>query len=261
MLVRASEHIDGALARLSPDDRALLELSLRRHVSDQEIAGLLNVQSDDVKRRRGRALGRLAEHLDLASTDQLADLLARGWDGAVKPAHRNGAPAPKPSRPARMVVEPVPATRRGRLLLLLALLAAAVVGAIALAISGGNDQGSTSPAAPARPAPEIGAGPSAALAPVGPVRGVRGTARLRGFALSLRTQGLPSGGGDYTVWLYDSVANATPVGRLRAGRLEARLPSGFTRYRYIDVSREPRDGNANHSGASVLRAPLSTLTR
>jgi hypothetical protein len=41
----------------------------------------------------------------------------------------------------------------------------------------------------------------------------------------------------------------------------ARLPKGFQRHRFIDVSREPADGNANHSGASVLRVPLAALLR
>jgi hypothetical protein len=42
-------------------------------------------------------------------------------------------------------------------------------------------------------------------------------------------------------------------------RLEAPLPRGFQRYRFIDVSSEPADGNPNHSGASVLRVPLAKL--
>jgi hypothetical protein len=39
------------------------------------------------------------------------------------------------------------------------------------------------------------------------------------------------------------------------------LPKGFQRHRFIDVSREPADGNPNHSGDSVLRAPLAKLLR
>ena len=37
--------------------------------------------------------------------------------------------------------------------------------------------------------------------------------------------------------------------------LHGPLPKGFQRYRFIDVSREPADGNPNHSGDSVLRVP------
>jgi hypothetical protein len=260
MLTRPSENVGSAFARLAPDDRALLELSLRRHVPDHEIAGLLHVQVHEVELRRGRALGRLAGDLDLASTDELADLLARGWVGAVKPRAGNGAPPTNGAPVPPVVIEPMPPGRKARLRLLLAVLAVAAVGAIALAVSAGRDQGSPSPAAPARPAPSVTSGTTSALVPVGSVGGARGTARLRGFSLSVQIQGLPPAG-DYQVWLYDSVAKATPVGRLRAGRLDARLPAGFARYRYLDVSREPRDGNANHSGASVLRTPLSALKR
>ena len=48
-------------------------------------------------------------------------------------------------------------------------------------------------------------------------------------------------------------------GRLPPGtfRVSARLPEGYRRYRFIDVSREPADGNRNHSGQSVLRVPTA----
>jgi hypothetical protein len=39
----------------------------------------------------------------------------------------------------------------------------------------------------------------------------------------------------------------------------AELPAAAARYRYIDVSLEPADGNPNHSGQSVLRVPLRGL--
>jgi hypothetical protein len=38
-------------------------------------------------------------------------------------------------------------------------------------------------------------------------------------------------------------------GRLR-GTFRARR---LRRYRFLDISREPRDGNGNHSGRSVMR--------
>ncbi|MDQ3991717.1 MAG: anti-sigma factor, partial [Actinomycetota bacterium] len=71
------------------------------------------------------------------------------------------------------------------------------------------------------------------------------------------------GQGPYTVWLYDSVAEARPLARFRGSRasLDLRLPRGLSGYRYLDVSREPPDGNPNHSGESVLRTPLGRLTR
>ncbi len=41
--------------------------------------------------------------------------------------------------------------------------------------------------------------------------------------------------------------------------MSARLPANFRRYRFIDVSREPADGNPNHSGQSVLRVPVADV--
>ena len=37
-----------------------------------------------------------------------------------------------------------------------------------------------------------------------------------------------------------------------------RLPVPVTDFRYIDVSREPDDGDPAHSGDSVLRGPTGT---
>ena len=38
-----------------------------------------------------------------------------------------------------------------------------------------------------------------------------------------------------------------------------KLPPDASDYRFLDVSSEPADANPNHSGASVLRAPLAEL--
>jgi hypothetical protein len=37
------------------------------------------------------------------------------------------------------------------------------------------------------------------------------------------------------------------------------LPDDYERYRFVDISREPIDSNARHSGVSVLRGPLSEV--
>ena len=44
-------------------------------------------------------------------------------------------------------------------------------------------------------------------------------------------------------------------------RTRLRLPRNASHYRYVDISREPPDGNPNHSGESVLRVPLAKLSR
>jgi hypothetical protein len=251
---------DTALARLAPDDSALLELSFCRHISDDEIAELLQVGADDIDHRRNQALDRLSQGLDRSSTHEPPNLLARGRNGDARRHGGKGAPAAKDSSAVPEVLPSAPPGPRGRLALLLAILATAAVGVIALALSSGGDNGTTH-MTPARPATKARSAAVAPLARVGATQGAAGTARLRGSALAVRVPGLPAGDADYEVWLYDSVSDAVPVGRLRGGRLDAPLPKGSSRYRYLDVSREPRDGNANHSGASVLRAPISAFKR
>jgi hypothetical protein len=101
------------------------------------------------------------------------------------------------------------------------------------------------------------------LRPLPGHRRARGTARLQGRRLVLRVSGLPRPARRYQVWLYDSLIEAKPRGRLRAagrrsfrGRFRVR---NIGRYRYVDVSIEPRNGNRNHSGRSVLRVRTSKL--
>ena len=78
----------------------------------------------------------------------------------------------------------------------------------------------------------------------------------------MNVRGLPNPDrGGYVVWLYDSVTDARALAGFRRGRarVTARLPEGYRRYRFIDVSREQPDGNSNHSGQSVLRVPLARV--
>ena len=43
--------------------------------------------------------------------------------------------------------------------------------------------------------------------------------------------------------------------------MNSRLPADPSRYKFVDVSREPIDDNPNHSGASVMRVPVEELLR
>jgi hypothetical protein len=170
--------------------------------------------------------------------------------------------------------------RKSRLPLLLALLAvAAIVLVVVLASSGGDgnttasssQQSSTpaqkpkpqkpkpKPAKPAAPQP----GPQVALTPLGNAKGARGTASLTrgGKRLQVKASGLRAGA--YQIWLYDSVIDTVSLTKVRGTKLalDLKLPRNASHYRYVDISREPADGNPNHSGASVLRAPLAKLSR
>jgi len=70
----------------------------------------------------------------------------------------------------------------------------------------------------------------------------------------------------YEVWLYNTQRDAVSLGGQvtdRSGGLQGAgpLPPEYRRYRFIDISREKIDRNAEHSGESVLRMPLADLLR
>jgi DNA-directed RNA polymerase specialized sigma24 family protein len=65
-----------ALSRLDPESRALLDLSLRRGLDDDDIASVLRVDQDEVKRRRDASFGCLVEELGLETQDERDELFA-----------------------------------------------------------------------------------------------------------------------------------------------------------------------------------------
>jgi hypothetical protein len=265
-----------ALARLDPASRALLDLSLRRGMKPEEIGDLLGTDSESVVVAREGALEQLATELDMdnvAELDQvrtrLAELPAEAWTGA--PGER-----PKLSVVKEKPAEPTAKGRRSRLPLLLALLAVAAVALIGvLASSGSSDKPKSSaqtstpaPSSPQKPAkkPKPAKAPTVQQTPlraIGGASGVSGTAALTqgGKRLTIDVTGLPSGA--HQVWLYNSVIDAVSLTKVQGTKLalDLKLPANATHYRYVDVSLEPADGNPNHSGQSVLRVPLSKLSR
>src|SRR4051794_7642891 len=88
--VFSADAIVAATARLDPESRALVELSARRGMSDEEIAGMLGVDSPDVRRRHEEALAQLAAELGdpHVRRDELRDRLLRvdeaTWRGEAK---------------------------------------------------------------------------------------------------------------------------------------------------------------------------------
>ena len=179
--------------------------------------------------------------------------------------------------------------RRSRLPLLLALLAVAAIAlVVVLASSGGGDDSqpksagsngsAAKPSNPAKanakakgkpsksaPKPPTAAAQEVALAPLGAAAGATGSAALAdgGKRLRLDVSGLPDPqGGAYQVWLYDSVIDAVSLVKVSDTKLtlDLKLPANASHYRYVDISREPADGNPNHSGESVLRVPLAKLS-
>ena len=65
-----------ALSRLDAESRALLDLSLRRGLDDDDIANVLRETEDEVKRRRNAAMDRLAQELRLETRDERDELFA-----------------------------------------------------------------------------------------------------------------------------------------------------------------------------------------
>jgi hypothetical protein len=281
-----------ALSRLDPASRALLDLSLRRGMRPEEIGELLGTDPESVIVARESALEQLADELGMEDVSELDDVRARlaelpaeAWTGQ---AAVNGAST---ARPKLAVVEGAPKEekeksgpqeeeRKSRLPLLLALLAAAaVVLVIVLATSGGDDNtaSSSTPNTPApkpnaakpqpKPAaPKPPASPKVALTPIGRAAGAKGTATLTqgGKRMRLDVSGLPDPrSGAYQVWLYDSVIDTASLTKVRGTKLalDLKLPRNASHFRFVDISLEPADGNPNHSGESVLRAPLAALSR
>src|SRR5687768_9310585 len=300
MLAVPADRLPAALADLDPGNRALLDLSLRRGVSDVEIGELLRKDPADVARGRDAVLELLCDALDVGGHDRrdrvrqaVAALPDDAWRArrAAPPPPARTAPAPQPRRPPppppsptaddgapepktdrepprefddRPYFSPEPdRSRRGRLLAALGLLAVLGV-VVALIASGGGDDDDSNESG-SQPSPtQNGQGPAPAggdevrLAALGDGPG-RGTVTVTDDGATITVRGLPDPApGSYQVWLYSSVVQAKALGTIDggSGEVKVQLPPDADRYRFLDVSREPPNGNPNHSGESVMRAPL-----
>ncbi|HWH45263.1 MAG TPA: anti-sigma factor [Thermoleophilaceae bacterium] len=260
-----ADQLAAAIGDLDPGTRALLDLSVRRGVGDEMIAGLLKIEAAQVASRRASVLAALASRLGLAgpgSGEEIAEAL-----GALPPEtwHPGGAPAGGRGR------------RAGAVLLAFGVAAALVT---LFVIFGEDDSEPTATrAAPSTtaaktetaPAGGTGATTTGEEAPVPGVdmervsAGIRATATARldgeGDSVRLAIEASRLGPGRYEVWLYDSVAEAIPVRSFRgpSADLDLPLPADPSDYEFVDISREPSDGNGNHSGESVLRVPVAGL--
>ena len=129
----------------------------------------------------------------------------------------------------------------------------------------GAENGSRRPEGGERPGQAGGAGGrSVELEPLADGAG-EGTAAVRGGdppRLTLKVTGLPEPEGRYEVGLFNSLSDAVSLGRFEGPSVDLAAPLRRRpdAYRFLDVSVEPPDGNPNHSGQSVLRAPLDRLT-
>lgn len=186
-----------------------------------------------------------------------------GSQAQVDPGRRTSDPRLEPE-----VEETGPRSRpRPVLWLATALLGIAVIAIVVItaASRGGISRPARSAGLPsaAPTAGNMASGPAArTFAPLpGGIAGAKGSAILAAGSagtkrLLVHVTGLPAPAGSdhYEVWLYNSIIDSVPLGRLRAnGKSSFTLPTMVTRYASIDISRQPR-GMTEPSGASVLRA-------
>lgn len=303
MLTVPVDRLSVALLELDAGERALLDLSLRRGVPDDEIAELLRTEPAEVDRGREEVLALLAEVLEVEGADRTArirlsllSLPESAWAGRQGEVEEPDEPRPEPPprepeppsgraerqaresqppsgraerqpRSADMFageVKPPPRTphrhRRRRALLALTVLAAVAV-VVALSTGGDDDPGGNADSGPGQAAPQ-GEPATAPLAKLGTGPG-SGSVTVSGDRkrVQVSVEGLPPDG--YEVWLYTSVVDAKSLGSFGGpnAELDGSLPGNARRYAFVDISREPGDGNPNHSGASVMRAPLADLLR
>ncbi|MBA3304638.1 MAG: anti-sigma factor [Thermoleophilaceae bacterium] len=235
-----TDRMRGDAERLDAESRALLELSVVRGIPDEDLAGVLGIAADGIRERRERVMRELGAESEVQREALQATLRAG----------------------ARPEAGPATAKRRRNLIALTGGAAVAVLVAVALALGGEDAFGPPPPQS----------GPAGADAPktgrLEPLGGgdATGSARIKGpedrRLLRLSVRGLPPvTDGGYVIWLYDSVSDARPVTGSRNSAFGVRepLPPGFDAYRFLDVSREPADGNPNHSGDSVLRVPIEQI--
>jgi anti-sigma-K factor RskA len=178
---------------------------------------------------------------------------------AAQPSADAGAPAERVAAPSggrRAAPERRWALRPAAALLAAVALLAVGVGAGLLVAGDDGDQGT----APVERRVE--------LQPVqGRGQGASGNVELverAGGEATLRLQGLtPSARGDfYELWLLGDKGELVSLGSFRVPRsggasLRVPLPVDPARFRYLDVSREPADGDPGHSSISVLRGPTT----
>ena len=216
---------------------------------------------------------------------------AGGRRGATRPARESGRAAPADAqrgagtqergheetsgRTGELSPEAQAVVRRRRIIG--GAVAAGVVAIVlAIVLTSGGDEKTDRASSPPPPSQQQ-QGPQAQLVGQaelervgrGDAQGVAVIARRGGeFQLLVQARGLePSGRGSaYEVWLYNSRRDAQSLGGQvtdNDGSLQGAgpLPATFRSYRFVDISREKIDRNADHSDDSVLRIPIPDLLR
>ena len=181
----------------------------------------------------------------------LERLPKEAWDRPTPP------PPPWPAEEAR------PARRRRRLVLRPVAAALASIVLLAVGIGAGlvlsnddDDGGGGGDLERVQLAPVVSAAENAGgVAELRPEAGGRATVELSGLR--------PSGDRDfYELWLLGDDGELVSLGSVRVpesgnATLDVELPVDPKQFRYLDVSREPDDGDPGHSTISILRGPVT----
>ena len=203
-----------------------------------------------------------------SACSRLEDLPAEAWEQPeppelLIPAAETAMPA---GETASTSTKPERSRRRRSLLpkpLAAGALAAGLIGAgfgAGLLAEGGGNEAESDGVADGGPTERIELNPIVSLDP--PPSGsllISGEGSDRHAQLS--TEGLPvSGRVLFELWLLDRTRGQMSLGTFAPdaegeATVVMPMPVAHEAYTYVDVSREPRDGDPAHSGRSVLRAP------
>lgn len=272
---RVREHARGALVSLASRSADRVDPHWRKQVADY----LLGQQTGpEAKATRAHLRSsEAARTWALSVLDSVGHLYPAGGEPDVPDRGGRRSGEPRAARPPQPTATPAPARPRAPLQARLAApgrrrivsgvaAVAALAGLVFLAtqVFGGEDEDPTATdGTEATAEPQVVA--QLILRPVGDGRGAGGAiiAEQAGQPVMLLQARLPRIARDqaYVAWLYndrdDAVAVAVPQVD-RRGNLQALapLPSGFERFGFVDVSLQERSDRSQHSGRSLLRAPL-----
>jgi hypothetical protein len=234
------------------DDDVLTLLALEDEQPDKPTAE--HLRTCERCREELRALSRtVTAGRSAPGSNQLVAPPARVWEGIQ-------AELGALSRDDGVDAQPLPSAlspRRRRAPVVLAVAAAFVAGAVlagtvVAAIVGERDTATRQVAAASLE--PLGAGGTTGRAEVVTVR----DQRYLDVAIDRRT----SGEGYREVWLLDpEEGRLVSLGVLTGTKSRLAIPEGLelTQYAVVDVSREPFDGNPEHSTDSIARGPLTTV--
>lgn len=254
-----TQRLIDAAASLDPVARALLNLWMHSGFSDSTLAEMARVDEATIAARKLDIVEHLSDALGLPPHEVLAALraIAPGLLPPAVPRSRPPAPPAPQHPPASPRVPPpprLPWRARPFARVHAEWAAVAVLAVVAALILAGLSAGGSAGARHRDPVPS-------AIDSLRPPAGIPGNAGGEvaavhaGGGLRITVTGLPvARGGYYEVWLYNSILDARPLGRLatRASRTLP-LPGDARHFRWIDVSFQP-PGYGSDSGQSVLRA-------